>query len=149
VPGRRLVIISEASNRGLPGTGPRAARDIYGGRPWDLRKRYAEAFADEWLVISATYGLVRPTDRLEPGYKEGSLTTPQLEERLKSQAREFQLGRFGLIEILAGRDYVDAILKCFGDLTDRVFAPLDGLSMGDRSLAIHRRILAREPFEPD
>jgi len=58
-------------------TVPAAARDLYTGPYFDRLRRYAEAQAVPWFIISAEHGLVRPTDWLAPYDTDLNAQTPQ------------------------------------------------------------------------
>jgi hypothetical protein len=43
-----------------PHRGPTPAREAYVGNLFKVGRRYAEAFSDEWVILSAKYGLIQP-----------------------------------------------------------------------------------------
>lgn len=47
-------------------TVPAVARNLYTGPYFDRLRRYAEAQAVPWFIVSAEHGLVRPADWLAP-----------------------------------------------------------------------------------
>jgi hypothetical protein len=46
----------------FPEAGPTAAADAYIGPPFKVNRRYAERAGGDWVVLSAKYGFLRPTD---------------------------------------------------------------------------------------
>ena len=46
--------------------GPVPASEVYTSRFFKLHRAYAERFGDQWVILSAMYGFVRP-DFLIPG----------------------------------------------------------------------------------
>lgn len=56
-----------------------AARDLYISPLFRGLRRYAEANADRWYILSAEYGLVSPEERIEP--YERTLKTMKMPER--------------------------------------------------------------------
>lgn len=45
-----------------PDAGPTAAADAYIGPPFTVNRRFAEQAGGNWVVLSAKYGFLRPTD---------------------------------------------------------------------------------------
>jgi len=107
-----------------------AARDLYSAS--DLfRKaaRYCAAHCDDWYILSAKYGLVRPDEVLEP--YDLTLKRMRVDERRRwglavaSKLRE--LGAVKL-EIHAGQYYVQPLVDAGIALEN----PLAGLGLGQR-----------------
>ena len=42
------------------------AQDAYTGAPFSLNRKFAETFADSWLILSAKYGFIDP-ESMVPG----------------------------------------------------------------------------------
>lgn len=67
------------------GTASSVAADLYRGGLFRACRAYVEAVCDEWAILSARYGLVRPDDVIEPynvGLRDLSMT-----DRLRWYAR--------------------------------------------------------------
>jgi hypothetical protein len=57
-----------------PDAGPTAAEDAYVGPPFKVNRKFAERAGGDWVVLSAKYGFLRPTD-LVPGSYNPTLTS--------------------------------------------------------------------------
>jgi hypothetical protein len=80
-----------------PEAGPTAAADAYIGPPFKVNRRYAERAGGDWEVLSAKYGLLRPTD-IVPGpynttFKRRS-TNPIGVAALRKQVEQMGLDRY-------------------------------------------------------
>ncbi len=112
---------------------PAAARDLYTSPLFCGLRRYAEKNADTWFILSAQYGLVDPTQVLEPyertlnrlGKAErlqwATLVQRQLLEVLPAEAE---------VVILAGVRYRENLVPFLHDRGFSVTIPLEGLSFG-------------------
>lgn len=49
-----------------PHAGPTPARDVYQGATLKVNRKYAESFAERWVILSAKYGFISP-DSVIPG----------------------------------------------------------------------------------
>ena len=65
-----------------PDAGPTAAADAYTGAPFTVNRHYAEQAGGDWVILSAKYGFLRPTD-LIPGTYE---TTFKRRRRTRSRS---------------------------------------------------------------
>jgi hypothetical protein len=106
---------------------PVRAESLYLGQYWEKRRRVAELDAEDWRILSAGHGLIRPDDEIHTYDR----TIPNLSDEardilVRAVARELPVGSsewpLGVeIVILAGQDYVDVLrdaLAAPGNLPD-------------------------------
>lgn len=131
-----------------PDRGPTMAQDVYTGTPFRLNREYAKQFGDAWIILSAKYGLVRPT-ALIPGPYEVTFkqrdTVPVAIDRLREQIGELGLDQFPVIVGLGGKEYRAAIEDAFAGLPLRLEFPFSGLPIGLMNQATKRAILSGNP----
>ena len=108
------------------------AKDLYTSPLFRFGRAYAEAFAEEWFILSARYGIVHPDILLNP--YERDLNTLGAKARALWRAEVFEdATRRGLhrqgnhVQVLAGKHYAEP----FRSLKTATF-PLDGLGIGKR-----------------
>ncbi|HPU75080.1 MAG TPA: hypothetical protein PLG65_02820 [Bacillota bacterium] len=101
-----------------PEAGPTPARDVYVGPFAGMCRDYADRFFEDWVVLSAKYGFLRPHDLVPTNYdvtfSNRAVETITLSE-LREQIRRKELTRYQSIVILGGRHYADAVRKAFGE----------------------------------
>jgi hypothetical protein len=51
-----------------PNAGSTQAQEVYVGAPFKVNRAYAERFGDEWVILSAKYGFLRPTEHIDRPY---------------------------------------------------------------------------------
>lgn len=116
---------------------PAAAQDLYASSLFSKERAYAEASGVPWFILSAEHGLVAPAEWLSP-YDRYLPDTPAsfreawaawVVERLELLAGSL---RGKTIEIHAGASYVDPLRERLRAKGATVFAPLHGLSLGQR-----------------
>ena len=125
---------------GLVGCGARKlaraapARELYTGTLFRLASAYAERTCDEWYVLSALHGLVRPDEALEP--YDLTLTDVPIEGRrawaagVLARLEALGLGRGNTRwVVLAGRTYREFLMP---HLHGTVKIPLEGLRIGQQ-----------------
>lgn len=122
---------------------PAPARDLYVSDLFRKASAYAEAIAgpDGWLILSAKYGLVFPSNVLEPyDRKLGTKNGPPIHDWARDVADQLleEIERRGLhhadveLVVLAGAQYA-TILRYLGDvLAAGAVQPLEGLGVGQR-----------------
>jgi len=149
---RRLVIVAcgRAKTWGRDRrAGPTLARDAYVSPYFRDNRRYAEAFGDRWLILSAKYGFIEP-EFVIPGPYEVTFkrlaTKPISAEHLAAQARAKRLSAYDLVEVLGGAEYVERVRAAFDGTGASIGAPLQGLSLGKGWQAVQRRLKAGRPF---
>jgi hypothetical protein len=112
----------------IPNAGPTKAKNVYIGPFAKKCREYAENFyPNNWIIISAKYGLLKPDD-IVPGQYDVSFNnkksiTISIEE-LKNQANEKNLVKYDKIIVLGGKNYIDVINKIFSQNT--IYNPLSG-----------------------
>lgn len=112
---------------------PAPARDLYASTLFKLMRTYVEATADEWYILSAAYGLVRPDQLLEPYEKtlnrmrkpERKLWAEDVLHRLRGV-----LPKTAEVTILAGQKYREDLVPFLRNNGYEVVVPLHGLSFG-------------------
>jgi len=129
-PGRTLVVVSCGGKKiwdEEPDAGPTRARDAYTGLFFKCNRAYAEKFGDSWTILSAKYGLVRPSYLIKDNYnirfshRNEMVTTRQLREQLLAQG----FHRFARVVVLGGREYGAAIEEAYAGTSIPVLRPLE------------------------
>lgn len=114
------------------GAGPVPARDAYTGTPFKVNREYAETIGDDWVILSAKYGFLRPDD-LIPGPYEVTFkrknTDPVSVTVLREQIRACDLVRFDRVIGLGGVEYRQAMAEAFG-LRVALEFPFAGMQLG-------------------
>lgn len=94
-----------------PNAGPISAAHAYIGAPFTVNRRYAEASGSEWVILSAKYGFLHPTD-LVPGPYEVTFkrlaSNPVGVPVLQDQVRQMQLDRYAEVVGLGGKVNAEA-----------------------------------------
>lgn len=116
-----------------PGAGPTHARDAYTGGPFKMNRRYAEHFGDEWVILSAKYGFLRPTDII-PGPYNVSFKRQRIGavgvDILRSQISQQHLDRFSRAVVLGGAEYRAIVDAAFSGTSVVLEFPFAGLPIG-------------------
>jgi hypothetical protein len=132
-----------------PDPGPTPARDAYVGAPFKVNRAYAERFGDEWVILSAKYGFLRPTDLIDGPYnvtfKQPS-TQPILVEALRRQVTDRRLDSFEHLIGLGGKDYRWVIEQAFARTSVKLTFPFAGASLGEALGAASRAVAAGRPY---
>lgn len=92
-----------------PEAGPTAARSAYVGSLHKACRNYAEAFCDQWVILSAKHGFLLPDDIVPGNYDLGFQHKDQVivtVEQLKRQLAEKRLDRYSDVIVLGGRKLV-------------------------------------------
>jgi hypothetical protein len=93
---------------------PCAARDLYVSPLFRAARRYAEAHAERWFILSAEHGLVLPDEPLDP--YDLTLNTMAREHRKRWADRVLEradtlLPPRSTIALMAGRRYREFLLE--------------------------------------
>jgi hypothetical protein len=122
-----------------------SAKDLYVSPLFKGRRRFVEITCDEWWILSALHGLVRPEDELEP-YDVALMNSSRSEKQRWSRAVLVSIddvvdARNGdTFELHAGADYrcygLEDGLRARGFLIDN---PTKGLRSGEQ-LSFYSRI---------
>jgi hypothetical protein len=138
----RLVIVGCGKKKiwdRYPDAGPTPAKDAYVGPYFKLNRRYAEHLGYDWLVLSAKYGFIRPDfvipDNYNVTFKDQS-THPVSTDELRRQLFQLQLGRYDLVTILGGQDYIGRVEEAFARMDARFETPFAGPGMGEQMAMI-------------
>jgi len=132
-----------------PNRGPTPARDTYTGTPFKVNRKYAEHFADHWVILSAKYGFIQPEFMIPGSYNvtfERGSTNPVKMATLREQIRAQALASFDKVVCLGGKEYRYAVHDAFDDFKKEVCFPFAGLQQGKAMQAINRAIQADNPF---
>lgn len=144
--GSRLVVVPCGSAKvwdKRPGIGPVAARDAYTGAPFILNREYAERFGTAWVILSAKYGFVRPSDEIPGPYNvtfKRRSTGPVATATLRAQVEQMALGDFEEVIGLGGKEYRAALTDAFNGLGVALRFPFAGLPIGKMLQATRRAI---------
>lgn len=145
-PTRLLVIVPCGRSKVWskhPDAGPTPAVKAYTGAPFTVNREYGEASGGDWVILSAKYGFLRPTDII-PGPYEVTFKVPATEpisvEALRSQIREMGLDRYTDVVGLGGKEYLAAIEAAFRGTAGTLQFPFSGLPIGKAMGATKRAI---------
>ncbi len=130
------------------GRGPTPASDAYTGGFASAARAYAERYYPKsWIVLSAKYGFLWPTDLVAGPYnlsfaRRGDQVVSDAD--LREQAHSLNLSRFDEIVVVAGRAYAMAIRRAFANVSGfRIRCPLEGLpNMGSMISKMKQAITA-------
>ncbi|KEO85263.1 DUF6884 domain-containing protein [Tumebacillus flagellatus] len=114
-----------------PEAGATRAQDVYIGAFAKASQRYAEAFFDRWIVLSAKHGVLFPDDRLTENYDVSFTSDPSsviTVARLREQWLARGLGDAEEVVVLGGKKYAVAVEKLFAgwEISPRISLPLQG-----------------------
>jgi hypothetical protein len=129
---RRIALVSCVKAKR---TTSAAARDLYVSPLFRGLRRYAEVHADEWYILSAEHGLLRPDQVVAP--YERTLNTMGKVDRLAWATRvERQLKDIvptgSEVILLAGSRYRENIEPFLRERGCHVEIPLKGLKLGEQ-----------------
>lgn len=132
-----------------PEAGPTAASQAYDGGPFKVNRRYAERFADRWVILSAKYGFI-PPDFVIPGpynvtFKRKN-PTPIGVGTLREQIGTQGLFRFDPVIVLGGKEYQAIVREAFAPWETRLLSPFAGLPIGKAMQAVNRAIERGDPI---
>lgn len=128
----RLVIVPCGSAKiwdKQPTMGPVAARNAYTGRPFVVNREYAERFDNAWVILSAKFGFLWPSDEIRGPYNvtfKRRSTNPVATATLREQVRDMGLDGFEEVVGLGGKEYRWAIFEAFDGYRDRRPLPFCG-----------------------
>ncbi len=124
-----------------PDAGPTPAANAYTGAPFTVNREYAEASGGEWVILSAKYGFLHPTDLIPGPYEvtfKNSTTGPIATDALRDQVRQMGLGRYEEVVGLGGKEYRAAIEEAFRGTPVTLRFPFSGLPIGKAMAATKR-----------
>ena len=114
---------------------PQLARDLYTSPLFVNAAAYAEKISDEWYIISAKYGLVRPSDWLEPyDVTLNHMTAIQRRGWANQVFSDLKplLRPTDTVVILAGVVYRKNLVNKIEGLGCKVEIPMKGLRIGEQ-----------------
>jgi hypothetical protein len=126
-----------------PKRGATQAKDVYTGSPFVMNRRYAEKYADRWVILSAKYGFINPNFSIAEPYDvtfKKKSTDPVPIEKLRKQIKKMRLNSYSTIVGLGGVDYRRQITGAFDELADDLVFPFAGLAIGKGMKAIKKAI---------
>jgi hypothetical protein len=131
-----------------PSRGPTPAGEAYTGTFAGAAAKYARASGAPWIILSAKYGFLRPTD-LVPGPYDTTFLKPSADTvqvaTLREQIASLDLGQFSFVVVLGGSAYAKRVKDAFAGSAATVRTPLAGL--GGMGHMISRLVRAREQHE--
>ena len=134
-----------------PDAGPTSAKDAYISGYFKLNRKYAETFADRWVILSAKHGFIDPNYIIPENY-DVTFTKPKTKpitiEELKRQAQEKQLDKYKTIIVLGGKTYAEKVRQAIPQAKTRIKAPLAGLPIGKQMQKIKQAIKTQTPLDP-
>jgi cytoplasmic iron level regulating protein YaaA (DUF328/UPF0246 family) len=112
---------------------PAPAKDLYTSPLFRNLRRYAEANAHLWFILSAQHGVVTPDQVLAP--YEKTLNRARKDERqawgrLVQEQLEAVLPPGAEVIVLAGERYRENLVPFLKSRGHEVYVPLEGLSFG-------------------
>lgn len=126
-----------------PGLGPVQAQDAYIGAPFKVNRRYAERFANRWVILSAKYGFLDPATEIPGPYnvtfkKKSTLpiTVPELQQQVKDQG----LYHHARVVGLGGKEYRERTQQAFSLWPVQLEFPFAGPRQGEAMRAIKQAI---------
>jgi len=148
---KTLVIIACGKRKiwdKYPKMGAVQAKDVYISSYFNLSKKYAEKFSDEWIILSAKYGFVKP-NYIIPGNYNVSFNDSNKryisKKRLLEQIRNLGFKRYTKIIVLGGSTYYKKVQEAFQNLRICIENPLEGLGIGSRQKKL-KELLTKEGF---
>ena len=133
----------------MPNAGSTQARDAYTGAPFKVNREYAERFGDEWVILSAKYGFVLPTDHIDGPYNvtfKQSSTSPIGVNALRQQIAARGLDQFANLIGLGGKEYRWIIEQAFAGRGPTLRFPFAGARLGEALGAAKRAIEVGRPY---
>lgn len=114
------------------------AEDLYMASDlFEAQRRYAEAYADRWYILSGKYGLIRPWKRIKPydmhiSDQTSEVWQEQVHDRINTIVKSGDK-----VEIIAGKeDYGKRIEWALEEHDVEYEYPFSGLGIGERTNAM-------------
>lgn len=131
--------------RKYPTHGPVEAKNVYTGSPFRLNRRYVEHFRNDWVILSAKYGLIQPDIMIPEDYNvtfNDPDTNPITIQELSNQATKYY--DYMCIIALGGKTYSNIVRELFKD--KQVISPAYGLPIGNSMSKVKNAIESNTPF---
>ena len=124
-----LVIIScvkEKIWKKHPSLGAVNAGDAYISGYFSANKRFAQASKCDWMILSAKYGFLYPSDMIT-NYDVTFKTKPYIDDQtLLRQVKEKNLQKYSRIIVIGGKAYRDRVQKAFKNTGCKIVFPVTG-----------------------
>jgi len=132
-----------------PEKGPSKVNEVYIGTLHRLTREYAEAYCDDWVILSAKHGfrsrneIIYENYDLTFGMKEaGIMSTGHLRQQLTT----LQLDRYDRAIILTGQKH-KRVIEALGGITSNDVYPLLGTrGIGEMQQRIRKAIHDQQPL---
>jgi len=132
---RMKIVIAQCTDEKR--SGRHMAKDLYMTSDlFKAQRRYAEAYADQWYILSAKYGLVHPLTRLTSYDMDISERDDDLHGQGESTIRGW--GDNVDVEIIAGGDYLKRLEWYLEEYDIDYTVPFDGQRYGERIKSMKR-----------
>lgn len=131
-----------------PSAGPTKARDAYTGSPFMVNREYAERFADEWVILSAKYGLIEPDFVIPEDYNatfSDKSSDPISIESLRERASRIE--GFEYVVALGSTEYAERVKSAFRGTGVEVLTPTAGLPIRKAMGKVKDAIRRGQPFD--
>lgn len=142
---RKLLVIVPCGRAKIwskhPEAGPTAAADTYIGSPFTVNREYALRAGGNWVILSAKYGFLEPTDVISGPYEttfKRPSTNPIGMAALREQVQRMGLDRYSEVIGLGGKEYRAAIKAAFDGMAVNLTFPFAGLPIGKAMSATKR-----------
>lgn len=117
-----------------PKHGPTIAKYAYTGAPFKVNRKFAEKFADKWIILSAKYGFINPDYIIPEDYNvvfTKCYTNPISLGALKKQLiQRKDLHDYDIVIALGGKSYTEKVKKVFKNISE-VIVPTEGMLQGE------------------
>jgi len=113
-----------------------------------LSRRYAERFADRWIILSAKYGFVESDFLIPRNYNVSfnlKRSGPVSIEELETQVEKMGLRKFDRVVVLGGKEYANRVVSAFGRGVT-VENSLAGLGIGKMQKKLREAIDSGRPL---
>jgi hypothetical protein len=151
----RLVIIACGKSKiwdKHPSAGPTPAKDVYTGWHFAADRRDAEKLGyDDWMILSAKYGFIRPDSIIPEAYNvtfSDRSTNPISVQDLGKQVKEQRLDRYDEVTVFGGKAYVGRVRESFYGTNTRVEPYFANYRTGKRAMEIDTRASRTTVAEP-
>ncbi|PXW92659.1 hypothetical protein DES38_102243 [Streptohalobacillus salinus] len=132
-----------------PQRGPTKVNEAYIGTLHRLTKEYAQAYCDDWVILSAKHGFRSKNEMIEQNY---DLTFGMDQDQiistkaLRKQITTLQLDRYDRAVILTGQKH-KRVIEALGGITDNDVYPLLGTKgIGEMQQRLRSAINEKQPL---
>jgi len=121
------------------------AKDLYmESQYFAAQRRYAEAYGDEWVIHSAKHGLIQPEHPIAPYDVRMSDRDVTVVQDELSEAAQLLVEEYDTVELLGGKNYVDAIAPLLVPMNVQIKEPFAGLRLATRTEEMQARARKKE-----